>query len=154
MAATAWDAARIVAVATVVVAVANLIFLWFNAQAMRRHEVAMQRTARTQARIEETYRQFVEMMERTRDWANHNVSPGPVPPAPIEDREVSEARARLRTFGSEGVVEAADRWGDALSSVTDTIAQDDLDAAVILLSDLKDREEAVRRLMRDELTGS
>lgn len=146
------DAAWIVAVATVVLAIANLLFLWLNARATRQFEERVQRTARNQARIEGVYRDFVTLMHRARLWADFRSSPelASKAPDPIADPEVSEMIAGVRTFGSDAVVVAADAWGDLFSEVLYELyhrrqsLQERIEA-------LRAQEKVVRGLIREEL---
>jgi len=125
MAASTWSAAAIVAVATVVVSIANLIFLWINARATRQFEERSQRTARKQARIEDTYSNFITLMHRSYVSADYVLSEWKTPnaPHPVQDREISEAIGRLRAFGSDAAVEAADRWANAHTDVVVAIVE-------------------------------
>jgi hypothetical protein len=150
---SAWDAAWIVAIATVVVAIANLVFLWLNARATRQFEERVQRTVRIQARIEDAYRDFVTMMHRVRTFATYSVEPTPGPPPDaIPDRDMSEAVGRIRTFGSDAVVEAAERWGELVTEVVDglVVRTPDLPRR---LEELGTREKIVRDIIRRELSA-
>jgi len=163
MATSGWDAARIVAVATVVVAIANLLFLWINAQATRGFEEKTQRTARNQARIEGAYRDFVTLMHRITVWVDYNVNQnaatGKIEPDPVSDREVSEVVAQLRTFGSDAVVAAADEWSERFSMILVAMSRSptrqghDLGYLQAHVATLRDRERVVRGLIRNELTA-
>jgi hypothetical protein len=68
-------------------------------------------------------------------------------PSRIPDREVTQAVGRLGTFGSDAVVEAAERWGNLSSAVTAAITNGD----PAPLPALKLQEESVRHLIRHEL---
>jgi hypothetical protein len=150
MAASTWSAAAIVAVATVVVSIANLIFLWINARATRHFEERSQRTARTQARLEDTYSNFVTLMHRQYVWAESVVTLSPVPPDSISDREVSEAIGQLRTFGSDAAVRAADSWADAFHDAVEAIVHSTGDARR-RIDEMRTRENVFRDIIREDL---
>jgi hypothetical protein len=144
-----WSAAAIVAVATTTVAIANVAFLWVNAWATRRHEWRMERMTRTQARLGDTYSDFVTMMHRVTTWADAteaNLPPQLVPDR-IPERDVYDAVGRLRTFASDSVINAADRWSElfALPLLGDVGRQG--------VADLRAQERVVRELIRRELNA-
>jgi len=153
MAASTWSAAAIVAVATVVVSIANLIFLWVNAKATRQFEERSQRTTRNQARIEDTYSNFVTLMHREYVWADYAATLStPNPPDSISDKEVSDAIGQLRTFGSDAAVGAADRWADAFHDAIEAIVHSTGDARRHI-DEMRTRETVFRHIVREELAS-
>jgi hypothetical protein len=142
--------AGLVAVTAIVVTFINIVFLWLNGYATRRHEKRMQR----EGRVEETYLTFATFMHRAAAQAEHIASPPPFPieaPDQIADRELSEAVGRVKVFASDAVRAAADRWADAHGAFA--LAAVGGHGLSGLVAEMRAREADVLEVMRRELSA-
>jgi hypothetical protein len=150
LASTFWSTVGTVAIATVAVAVANVIFLGVNARATRQHELRMAREAIQQRRLEDTYLAVVTLMHREGVLAQSLLDPVEGL-APIGDLEVSEMVGRVRTFGSNKVIEETERWAALIGDVNNARATG-VGALATAIAALRAQEAVVRATLRKELT--
>lgn len=144
--------ARVVAFATVILALANLAFLGINARATRRHEVRMLRETRLQQRLETTYLEFVTLMHHVAAEAHMILSQTPIAAGDLTtSREISGAVGRINTFGSDNVIERVHRWAYAHGEMVVAAVGGRAALAQQRLTELQQEAEAVREAMRKEL---
>ena len=91
-------------------------------------------------------------MHRSYVWVDYTQSEWKTPNAPqsVEDREISEAIGRLRAFGSDAAVEAADRWADAYHDVVVAIVEEFGNVGG-RIQEMQARERVFRDIVRREL---
>lgn len=144
--------AGIVAVATVALSVANLIFLWINGKASRRHELEVLRETRRQQRLDATYRELVTLMHHVQAMVDLILAGVGFPPEDnISSLDVSKVIAQVKTFASTTVIQATDQWATIQSSLAQATAEDNVPVMRSTLAELRLQERVVVDAIRDEL---
>jgi hypothetical protein len=142
----------IVAVATVVLAAVNLVFLGINARLTRKHELRVLTDTRIQQRLEGTYRELAFVMHHMA--ANTDMVIAAIPIAPgdqISSREISLIVGNVKAFGSDAVIDLMEEWAEVHAELSTAVAQGDVGLMEGILHNLRQKERAVRKAIREEL---